>query len=224
MSSQEDKNKTLKEELQEQITDNCIEELMITKQHLDEIKDENKELKKEIDKYKDLLQRKQAEFVNYKKRVANEKEQISKYAIEKIIEDLLPLADSMEKAIEMANKSRDVKGIKEGLMMVEKMFKGILSKNDVHPIPGVGEEFDPNYHEAMQVEESDDYDKDTVVKEWQKGYMIGKKVLRHSKVSVVKASNNNPVMNNEEKTNNKEKSFDEEIEGIQTDFNEEDNN
>ncbi len=226
MSSQEDKNKTLKEELQEQITDNCIEELMITKQHLDEIKDTNKELKEELNKYKDLLQRKQAEFVNYKKRVANEKEQISKYAIEKIIEELLPVADSLEKAIEMSNKSNDLNGIKEGLLMVEKMFKNTLTKNGVHPIPGEGEEFDPNYHEAMQVEESDEYDKDTVIKEWQKGYMIGNKVLRHSKVSVVKASNNNPLNENYDNIDNQfiDKNINEEIEGIQTDFSEKDEN
>ncbi len=198
MQSQEDKNKALKEELKEQITDNCIEELMITKQHLDELRDKNANLEEELSKCKDLLQRKQAEFVNFKKRVTNEKEQISKYAIEKILEDMLPVADSIEKAIETSDNTKNIEGIKEGLLMVEKMFKNTLAKNGVHPIPGEGEEFDPNYHEAMQIEESQEYDRDTVVKEWQKGYTIGNKVLRHSKVSVAKASSTNDNTSNDD--------------------------
>ncbi len=217
MSSQEN-NKVLKEELKEQITDSSIEELMIAKQQIDELKDENNELKEELDRCKDLLQRKQAEFSNFQKRVKTEKEQISKYAIEKILEDMLPVADSLEKAIETSTTSKNIDGIKEGLLMVEKMFKNTLSKNDVHPIPGVGEEFDPNYHEAMQVEESQEYDKDTVVKEWQKGYTIGNKVLRHSKVSVVRASNITNTQSSTEENN--EENINKGLEEIETDFKE----
>jgi molecular chaperone GrpE len=222
MSSQDEKNKALKEELKEQITDNCIEELMITKQHLDELKDTVSELQGEVNKYRDLLQRKQAEFVNYKKRVITEKENLSKYAIEKVIDELLPVADSLEKAIEMSEHN-DGKGIREGVLMVEKLFKGILQKNGVKEIESVNKEFDPNYHEAMQVQESDEYDKDTVVKEWQKGYMIGDKVLRHSKVTVVKAKHNEDENNIDYNYNEDDDTdpIDEEIQGIQTNFNDE---
>jgi molecular chaperone GrpE len=90
----------IKRRIKRTITDNCIEELMITKQHIDELKDTVSELQSEIDKYKDLLQRKQAEFINFKKRVTIEKENLSKYAIEKLIEELLPVVDGLEKAIE----------------------------------------------------------------------------------------------------------------------------
>lgn len=221
MASQDEKNKALKEELKEQITDNCIEELMITKQHLDELKDTVSDLQNEVGKYKDLLQRKQAEFVNYKKRVITEKENLSKYAIEKVIEELLPVADSLEKAIEMSEHN-DGKGIREGVLMVEKLFKGILQKNGVKEIDSINKEFDPNYHEAMQVQESDEYNKDTVVKEWQKGYMIGDKVLRHSKVTVVKAKHEEMNYQNDDDENNNN-DIDSEIEGIQTNFDGENN-
>lgn len=218
MSSKEENNKTLKDELKEQITDNCIEELMITKQHIDELKDTVEDLKGEINKYKDLLQRKQAEFVNFKKRVTVEKENLSKYANEKILEEMLPVADSLEKALEMADTSNDMKGIKDGVHMVEKLFKGILTKNGVKEIPGEGYEFDPNLHEAMQVQESDEYDHDTVIKEWQKGYMLGDKVLRHSKVMVMKSTKEEYTTS--ENQNNDDNSIDEGIQDIKTDFNE----
>ncbi len=202
MPSQEEKNKTLKEELKEQITDNCIEELMITKQHIDELKDTVSELQSEIDKYKDLLQRKQAEFINFKKRVTIEKENLSKYAIEKLIEELLPVVDGLEKAIETSETNKSLDGLKEGILMVEKLLKSIFTKNGVIPIESLNKEFDPNYHEAMQVQESDEYDTDTVIREWQKGYMLGDKVLRHSKVSVMKSTKPHQVNNIQEEKSN----------------------
>lgn len=222
MPSKEDKNKALREELKEQITDNSIEELIITKQQLDELKDSMEEMQEELYKYKELLQRKQAEFVNYKKRVVVERENSSRYAIEKFLEDLLPAIDSLEKAAETSGKSNDINGIREGIINVEKLFKSVLAKNGIKSFESINKEFDPNYHEAMQVEESDKYNTDTVIKEWQKGYMMGKKVLRHSKVTVVKSTkphnNNQGIDLDTDKT--EEEKINEGIENIKTKYSE----
>ncbi len=180
-------NDTLKKQLKENITDSGIEELIITKQKLEEKEDIIEDLNKKLKEYEELLKRKMADFENYKRRIKIELEEKEKRANQKLIEDVLPIVDNFEKAIEAAENNSDFDALFDGIKLIEKQFKQVLSKYDVHPLETVGKEFDPNLHDALMIDESGEYDKDTVIKEWQKGYMRGEKVLRHAQVVVGKS-------------------------------------
>ncbi len=180
-------NDTLKKQLKDNITDSGIEELIITKQKLEEKEDTIEELNKKIKEYEELLKRKMADFENYKRRVKTELDEKEKRANQKLIEDVLPIVDNFEKAIEAAENNSDFDALFDGIKLIEKQFKQVLSKYDVHPLETIGKEFDPNLHDALMIDESGEYDHDTVIKEWQKGYLMGEKVIRHAQVVVGKA-------------------------------------
>ncbi|MBI2660473.1 nucleotide exchange factor GrpE [Candidatus Woesearchaeota archaeon] len=128
----------------------------------------------------DILKRRQAEFENYKKRVEKEKEEFTKYAGALTIGKLLPVLDSFE--IALKNTSDKEKFI-EGIKMIYAQFHSMLEAEGLRPIKSVGEKFDPYRHEVLMKAESDKPD-DTILEEFQKGYMLNDKVLRHSKVKI----------------------------------------
>ena len=181
-------NNNLKKKLEEQIDDGAIEELTVIRQNLIEKDDQVKELTQKLTEYDNILKRKQAEFENYRKRTIKERDEFQVTANSKLIENLLPILDNFEKAIESANTDQsDVSVLHDGILLIEKQMKKLLENYQVEAIDSVGKEFDPNYHEAIQIDESNtDHEHDTVITEWQKGYLLGSKVLRHSKVVVAK--------------------------------------
>jgi molecular chaperone GrpE len=146
--------------------------------------EENQQL---LAEYEDLLKRKQAEFENYRKRAQKEAQEFKKYANVEIILDILNTIDDFERAIESTKSSRDFDALLEGIQLVEKQLKGVLeNKYGVKMIEAVGKEFDPMVHEAMMMEESEQYDADTVVEDFQKGYVMHDRIIRPSKVKVAK--------------------------------------
>lgn len=183
-------NKNLEEELKEQIGDSGIEEIMILNQQLAEKDEKILDLMNKVEEYEDLLKRTRAEFENYRKRTNQEKEQLRITATEKVMLDLLGIVDNLEKALEASEGETDSQSLREGIILIDKQFKTLLSKFEVTQIPALGKEFDPNYHEAIQVQQGENNDKDIVIKEWQKGYMIGDKILRTARVVVSKANPN----------------------------------
>ena len=127
-----------------------------------------------------------AELENFKKRAAREKEEFVKYSMERMVRELLPVLDNLERAVEHSKASQDFSGLVEGVDMTLKQFLQCLDKFGVMPVFAIGEGFDPTRHEAiMQVEEGD-YDADTVVGEHQKGYILNDRLLRPSLVTVAK--------------------------------------
>ncbi len=149
------------------------------------------DLQKKIADYEDVIRRRQAEFENYKKRTAREKEDFQITANQKIIVDLLPIVDNLEKALESFEEKHDVDALKDGIILIEKQFKKNLQNHGLQTIESLEQEFDPNLHEALQIDESNkNYKHDTVITEWQKGYMLNDKVIRHSKVVVAKGNSN----------------------------------
>lgn len=125
-----------------------------------------------------------AELENFKKRSAREKDEFVKYSMERMVRELLPILDNLERAVEHSKASQDFSGLVEGVDMTLKQFLQCLDKFGVMPISAMGEGFDPTRHEAiMQVEEGD-YDADTVVGEHQKGYILNDRLLRPSLVTV----------------------------------------
>ena len=123
-----------------------------------------------------------ADFQNYKKRVEKEKKDLYSYANEKLATDLLEVVDNFERALSHEDAGD---GFKEGMEMIFKQLNGVLEKHGLAEIPALGEEFDPNFHNAVMTEETDEYESGKVSGVLQKGYTLNGKVIRPSMVKVV---------------------------------------
>jgi molecular chaperone GrpE len=141
--------------------------------------------------YLDHLQRLQAEFDNYKKRVDREKAELIKYASAELVSELIDIMENLERGVVSAKGSDDIDSIVKGMEMVSTRLKDILGSRGLKPIEAVGKKFDPHYHEAMMMTPTDEYPCNTVIEEFQQGYMIKDKVIRYSKVRVSVNENNN---------------------------------
>jgi len=139
---------------------------------------------KKIAELTDTLQRLQAEFENYKKFVEKSQSEFRKYAHADLINQLLPILDSFELALK---NTKDNEKLCKGVELIYSQFHSILEKQGLKKIAAKGK-LDPHLHEVLLKEESDK-EEDTIIEELQKGYMLGEKVLRHSKVKVSKKKN-----------------------------------
>lgn len=131
------------------------------------------------------LLRAQADFENYRRRVQREKEDLAMYANQKLVLNLLPVLDNLDRALGTPATSGDEK-LRQGVELTARSFRDILAKEGVTAIEAVGQPFDPNFHEAVMTVASDEHDEDTVVSEFQKGYQLGDRVIRPSMVQVSK--------------------------------------
>ena len=146
---------------------------------IEELKNECKEKEAKIKNLVDTLQRLQAEFENYKKRIEMDIIKYKKYAKEELIIKLLNVLDSFELALK---NTADVEKFIKGVELIFAQFYSILEKEGLKPIDAVGKKFDPYKHEVLMKEKSDK--EDIVIEEFQKGYMLHDKVIRHSKVKI----------------------------------------
>ena len=150
--------------------------------HLIEIK----KLKEENSELKDQLLRKIAEFDNYKKRTERDFFDRVQNANEKLITELLPVIDDMERALDHVENSQDVNSLLEGSSLILKKMKDILEKQGLEDFPAKGEEFDPEKHDALMQVDSENTKSGTIIEEHLKGYSLNGKVIRHSQVIVAK--------------------------------------
>ena len=141
----------------------------------EEVKEEGKEESDDL-RYLRLM----ADFQNYRKRAEKEKRDLYSYANEKIMNDLLTVMDNFERALE--HDAGD--GFKEGIEMIFKQLSDVLEKDGLAEIPALGEEFDPNVHNAVMTEETEDYESGKVSGVMQKGYTLNGKVIRPAMVKV----------------------------------------
>lgn len=141
--------------------------------------------------YLDHLQRLQAEFDNYKKRVDREKKELIEYASAELVSELIDIMENLERGVASAKESDNIDSIVKGMEMVSTQLKDILGSRGLKPIESVGKKFDPHYHEAMMMIPTDEYPYNTVIEEFQQGYMMNDKVLRYSRVKVSVNVNNN---------------------------------
>ncbi len=143
------------------------------------------EAKKEAEAYKDRWMRLAAEFENYKKRIAREFETLVGTANEDVLRDLLPVLDSVDRALAHGGEEQDEgEEFREGVKMIMQQLPKILQNRGLSEIDALGKPFDPHYHEALMQVDSDEYDSGTVAEVAQKGYCLGKRVLRATKVVV----------------------------------------
>ena len=153
-------------------------------------KDLNKKLEEvenEKNELSDRLLRTMAEFDNYKKRVVREKENLIKYGNEKFAFDLLSVMDNFERSLEQARSSQELESVIEGIEMIQKQLVSAMEKFHVKPFESIGEPFDPERHEAMAQQEHEEYEENTVIEEYQKGYCLKEKLLRPARVIVSKS-------------------------------------
>lgn len=183
-----EKEKEISEEIKEEevvetVEAEAVEAEIVEAEDTPEFSETDK-LKNECKDLNEKFVRLQAEFQNFKKRTEKEKSNLYKFANEKLFADLLPLMDNMERALASTESGSD--GIVEGLKMIKKSLDDVFSKNGVEAIESVGQAFDPELHHAVMSDESDDHDSEHVIEEFQKGYKLNDKVIRHSMVKVSK--------------------------------------
>jgi molecular chaperone GrpE len=139
-------------------------------------------LEDKVEDYHSQLLRLQADFDNYKKRSEKQIKEYIKYANEGLILKIIDAYEDLERALK-SDKSHD---LKEGVEMIHKKLKDILEGEGLCEIESSGKKFDPYKHEALMVEDHDDYDDGTVIEELGKGYTLDSKVIKYSKVKVCK--------------------------------------
>jgi len=138
------------------------------------------------DKNLDLYIRSQAEIDNVKKRYQKEQQGLIKFANESLIKQLLPVMDSLEKAITHSQDEDSIQTIREGVDLTLKGLMDILKKAGVETVEAIGEQFDPNFHEAVSEMADDGIKSGTVIKDLQKGYILNQRLIRPSMVIVSK--------------------------------------
>ncbi|MCF8067268.1 MAG: nucleotide exchange factor GrpE [Desulfobacterales bacterium] len=144
-------------------------------------------LEKEAKEYYDRLLRVSAEFENYKKRNEREVSEFRKYANESLLKALLPAVDNLERAIASGlEKEKENTGMIAGLNLTLAEILKVFERFGVFPIDAMGESFDPNFHQAVMQEETDDHPANTVINELQKGYKYHDRLLRPSMAVVSK--------------------------------------
>jgi len=157
------------------------------KEMADVSEEEYQKLVNELADYKDKYIRIFAEFDNARKRMEREKGEFVRYANQELIVEFLNILDDLERSIEAAKANHeDYDAFLKGIEMVMAHVYDLLKKNDVRPIEAKGKMFDPNCHEALMQEENNDVEEGTVLEEFQKGYMIGDRIVRTNKVKVSK--------------------------------------
>lgn len=180
----EHKDTTVEEEIVKDDVENVVENEEATEENVVDIEEklEEKKLKDEIDSLNDQYKRLQAEYANYRRRTQEEKETIGIFANEKMLSELIPVIDSMERALDACTDKEDT--MFKGVELVYKQLKDMIVKFGVEEIEAENAEFDPNLHLAVMQESVDGVEPNKVVMVLQKGYKLGNKVLRASMVKV----------------------------------------
>jgi molecular chaperone GrpE len=143
------------------------------------------ELRRERDVLQDRLLRTAADFDNYRKRVDRERRDLAEQTAGEAIKDLLPIIDNLERALQAAAEDDP---LRKGVELIHKQMLEMLRKRGVTPIEALGADFDPNVHEAVTHEESDQHREGEVMEDLQRGYKVGERLLRPAMVKVAKGA------------------------------------
>ena len=146
------------------------------------VKDKKQE---KIDELEDKVKRQLAEFENFRKRTEKEKATMFEAGAKSVIEKILPVIDNFERGLATTKEEDKTNPHVEGMNMIYKQLMTELDKLEVRPIEAVGQEFNPDFHNAIMQVESDEYESGTIAQELLKGYTYRDSVIRHSMVAVV---------------------------------------
>ena len=168
---------------EEEAPEEAASEGAAMQEEIEALKGQVEKLTGDLQEKKDRLLRLQADFDNFRRRSAKEREEISAVVTQNFCKDMLPLLDNFERA--MAAETKDVEAFQKGVEMIFTQFQEVLKKNGLEQIEAVGQKFDPNFHQAVMRVEDPEKEDDTVAQELQKGYMVKGRVTRPSMVQVV---------------------------------------
>ena len=160
------------EEIKEEVEETSVEE------------NKNDKLQEEYDKLNQQYIRLAADFDNYRKRQEQERENLIRFGTETTLKGLLEVLDNFERGQKALEKVEDCEKVKESFNLVHKQVCETLSKLGLEEIKAIGEEFDPNFHEAVMQTPTNEHPENTIITELQKGYKLGDKVLRPALVNV----------------------------------------
>lgn len=152
---------------------------------IDQLKRELQEKKEAAEDYYNRLLRLQADFDNYRRRTARERDDFARYAAATLCEALLPVLDNFQLALEA--KGQDPASVVKGVEMIYRQLLDVLQKEGLTPVEALGQQFDPAKHEAAMQERTDQHPDNTVIAELRRGYYLKDKLLRPAMVKVAKA-------------------------------------
>ena len=144
------------------------------------------QLQTDLERFRDLALRSQADFENFRKRAAREKDEAVKYANASMLERLIPILDNFELGLQAARSTSADSPILAGMDMVAKQLNDFLTQSGVEPVPGEGVKFDPNVHEAVAQEASEEIEDGHVLRQLRKGFKLKERLLRPATVVVSK--------------------------------------
>ena len=203
-----DKEKEILEQEETQACEECTEETCECEESTEEVTEESVEVAQEEEKeegkkklfgkkekkdasaekiaeLEDRVKRQLAEFENFRNRTEKEKTAMFETGAKSVIEKILPVIDNFERGFATVEAEDEEDAFVGGMRMVYKQMMTELEAIGVKPIPAVGEQFDPNLHNAVMQVESDELESGTIAQEYQKGYTYRDSVVRHSMVTVV---------------------------------------
>ena len=137
-----------------------------------------------IEELTNRLLRLQADFENFRRRTATEKEQLSSFVTAGVVGKFLKVLDNFERAEASAAKATDMEGVITGMQMIRRQFEACFSELKVEEIPAQDQKFDPQFHEAVMRGHNPELEDEVIDMVFEKGYKLGDKVIRHSKVRV----------------------------------------
>ena len=191
-----EEKKNLEKETVEEVTTEAEETIENAEEQSDDEKKPTKDKEKSKNKKKNKLEeklaeleeqrmRQLAEFENFRKRSEKEKSQMFEIGAKTVVEKILPVIDNFERGLAAVSEEQKDSSFVQGMELVYKQILTTLEEIGVKPIEAVGQEFDPNLHNAVMMVDDDDKESGTVAEEMQKGYMYKESVVRHSMVKVV---------------------------------------
>ncbi len=166
--------------------DVAVEEVS-TEEQTEENVDEKSDWQKKYEELNNQYIRLAADFDNYRKRQAQERENLLKYGAENTLKKILEVLDNFERGAKANETVEDCEKVKESFNLIHKQLIDVLTKSGLELIDAQGQEFDPNFHEAVMQTPTSDYPEHTIIAELQKGYKMGDRVLRPALVNVATA-------------------------------------
>lgn len=198
MTAKEQESNEMEHEIIEEIVEQVLEqsEEQLEEQELlkkdDKVSKKSKKsdkktekLQEKVEELEDKVKRQIAEFENFRKRTEKEKSSMFETGAKSVIEKIIPVIDNFERGLQAVCKEQESDPFVEGMNMIYKQLIAELERLEVQPIEAIGKEFDPEFHNAVMQEESEELDTGMIAKELQKGYTYRNTVVRHSVVSVV---------------------------------------
>lgn len=155
---------------------------------VEELQNEIERWRGEADRYRDEALRARAEVDNIRKRATRDVEAAHKYGLERLVEALLPVKDSLDLGCDAAITTTDLKSLQDGMVLTAQLFDGALTKIGISTVAPVGDKFDPELHQAVMMEPSSASQPGTVLRVLQKGYLLNERLIRPAMVVVAKVA------------------------------------